>query len=41
MPQKDSAETGSKNRSRVTPRRGLGSLERETGLEPATLSLGM
>jgi hypothetical protein len=26
---------------RVTPRRGLGSLERETGFEPATLSLGM
>ncbi len=25
---------------RVTPRRGLGSLERETGFEPATLSLG-
>ncbi len=25
---------------RVTPRRGLGSMERETGIEPATLSLG-
>ena len=25
---------------RVTPRRGFGILERETGLEPATLSFG-
>jgi hypothetical protein len=37
-PKRDAA---TKKPLRGTPRRGLGFLERETGLEPATLSLGM
>ncbi len=32
--------TGTRKPLRVTPRRGLGNMERETGFEPATLSLG-